>query len=64
MTPTERRITISIVLYRNDPEHVIQLVKSITYSSITTDVYFIDNSPDNSLEKIIPTSANMHYNLK
>jgi hypothetical protein len=52
-------VTISVVLYKNDPIHIKELVKSVLASKVKVDIYFSDNSPTSELSKLIPTKCNV-----
>lgn len=54
-------VTISIVLYKNDPIHIKELVKSVLASKVKVDIYFSDNSPTSELSKLIPSKSNIFY---
>lgn len=54
-------ITVSIVLYKNNPEHILQLCESLKQVKVPLEVYFIDNSPNEDLAKLIPTDSSYSY---
>src|SRR5690606_25860188 len=45
-------ITVSIVLYHNDPTEIQEAVKSCLVSESVKKIYLIDNSANNSLQSI------------
>lgn len=54
-------VTISIVLYKNDPKHISQLCVSLMQTTTPLDVYFIDNSPSQHLAQYIPIDSGYTY---
>lgn len=61
MIMSSRRLTISIVLYNNDPTHLEQLCNSLINSTLDSDVYFFDNSPTDALSQFISSYKVFHY---
>jgi GT2 family glycosyltransferase len=55
------RLTISIVLYKNDKSHLSQLCQSLLLCTLKPLVYFIDNSPTDALSKEIKKYKAFHY---
>lgn len=54
-------VTVSIVLYKNNPEHISQLCLSLKETKVPLDVHFIDNSPNQNLAQHIPTDLDYSY---
>ena len=46
------QLTASLVLYKNDPEIVIQAIKSLFGTSMEINLSVVDNSPTDELKKI------------
>lgn len=61
MTLTPGRLTISIVLYKNDPVHLEQLCNSLFQCTLTPQVYFFDNSPTDKLSMCVSRHKEFHY---
>lgn len=59
MSPDKNRLTISIVLYKNDLIHIKQLMRSLLQCTLCLEVYFLDNSPTDELRSLIHN--NFHY---
>lgn len=59
MSLDKSRLTISIVLYKNDIVHIERLTRSLLECTLSPKVYFIDNSPTKELATFIPD--NFHY---
>lgn len=55
-------LTISVVLYRNDPSEIEQLINCITSTTLNYRLYLIDNSPANQLQ-IFSKAENTQYLL-
>lgn len=53
-------LTISVVLYKNDPAEITGLLDSIAQTTLNYKLYLIDNSPENSL-KLFNTRVNTEY---
>lgn len=61
MAKTDTPVTISIVLYKNNPTHINELVTSLMASTVSIEVYFCDNSPTPTLQTHIPEVPHFHY---
>lgn len=46
------KLTVSIVLYKTDPKQLMKVVQCVFSSGVADKIYFIDNSPDDSLRKV------------
>lgn len=65
MNAHRTQLTISVVLYKNKPTQLYQLVKSLLACTVEIDVYFIDNSPTPELSASIPQDRfHYHHNKK
>lgn len=58
------RLTISIVLYHNDVNHIKCLMDSLLRCHWCSDVYFLDNSSTNKLESYIHDNFHYQWNRK
>jgi len=56
--------SVSLVLYKNDPNLVSQVVSSVVNSNITTHLAVVDNSPLPDLEKLFAGLDNVDYFYK
>ncbi|MHA7100061.1 glycosyltransferase family protein [Roseivirga pacifica] len=54
-------LTISVVLFKNEPTHITQLCACLSSEDIDMQVYFIDNSPDKSLSFIVSNYSDFKY---
>ncbi|MBO3699316.1 glycosyltransferase [Roseivirga sp. E12] len=55
------KVTVSVVLYKNEPEVIKELCKSLLPSRALMDIHFIDNSPTNILKRSIETILDCQY---
>lgn len=58
---TKNVLTISVVLHENKPEHIVDLCACLSTEDIAMRVYFIDNSPDQSLATCFENYPQFHY---
>ena len=54
-------LTISVVLYDNDPGHLDDLVKCIQQIQVPFEAIFIDNSASDQLKRLIPAEKHFRY---
>lgn len=55
------RITISLTLYHDEIAHLKELIFSIENCTSPLEVYFFDNTPNESWKERIPVRDNFHY---
>lgn len=58
---TPGKLTISVVLYQNNPVHLEQLCNSLMLCALDIEVYFFDNSPTDELSKYIDEAKGFNY---
>ncbi len=61
MTLTPGKLTISVVLYKNDPSHLEQLCNSLTTCNLEFKVHFFDNSPTDELSQYFDEAKGFNY---
>lgn len=54
------KLSASLVLFKNNPQTICKLLDCIKSSTLAVDLYCIDNSPSNELEKIV-NQYGYHY---
>ncbi len=61
MNLTPGKLTISVILYKNNPLHLEQLCNSLLMCSLNIQVFFFDNSPTNELARYIDSNKGLNY---
>lgn len=54
-------LTVSIVLYKNDPSHIVEVCLCLLQLNFSFEVYFLDNSPDDTLAQYISKDDRLFY---
>ncbi len=54
-------LTVSVVLFNTDVDEILNIERIIFESSLKTKVFFIDNSPTNSLQNVLNSKQDVHY---